>query len=811
MKLVINSTDFSAIGTALYYNNQKFLPSWIYSDKYPSNFLYGGDIDMPNDLNSARGYENTYFSVDSGKYYAFTTPELFTSTISLVKDQYKYLSVYYHGSKNKILSQDFAEYDFSFLVDKYKFNNNLKIQLLDKDSKDIIGYKPEELSKLENILFPSLLYNTASGDSRNYFGTTVIGTYTLFLFPVPAGVRKVELYEGTLLDLEEAGYNYDYRNLEYQLFNPQSSYPARSKVIYEGRLWEAKVRIQPGEWNADNWVERNYLKPSLSVYFGPEYMWSCCDSSMYMTNPSTWDNGFRYLPISKKYLRGMDEITSEKILWMVITDSGQLFDINLSYNSWSTDKINPERNKWKYSLRNDEFWSTKDNMPLLKEKSGIILDGRSDTILSTQTVNSHPILSRKMRKFDLNYYESDKVYYKGDRIRYLGKLWEALVDVPINITPEEGNYWKVVEQFYSPYCTYRLGERVLFNGRVWESLTDLNLGNRPDYSRQWILSDSTTNFFTNRVNIIINPSGAGRITPGGQVRIDEELPSKSFSVFESLGYTLESADKVCSSEIGTYLDNVNITTSNISTEGGTMDKKEVTVSNNSWDSIISTGKLIFNFKSTPTIITLVGIYDNVEYPYSSWLFNSERIQLKRVPSGNVSNTISISPGSELTLLPRIDLVNNRFTKVISTYKDRYGVIKTKELELTNNEIKDFIDFSSATYTFYIEKNKMSISCIIGLAEFEMEDNKIEIDYNSTGNFKFYPRNPDIDSPIKVTINELDTITILSSQTITYSRPGATRSIPRVCNNYTLVSHVSYYDLEFEGLIGDVNIKIEYDN
>lgn len=773
MKLVICSTDFSTIGTALYYTNSRFLPGWNYSNTYPENYVYGGSLDMPNDLGSPRDWEGTYFGIDEDRYYAFPSPELFASSISLNREDYKYSDVYYHGSKDKILGRDFAEYDFSFLVDKYKFNDHLKIQLLDTESKNMIGYKVEELSKLENIMFPSS-YAGEPGSLRNYFGTTVIGTYTLFLLPVPPGVRKVEFYEGTVLDLEEIGYNYDYRNLETP---------------------DAEIQ-----------------KPALSVYLGPDYMWSACEASMYMTDPALWDNGFRYLPASKKYLRGMDEIYSEKVLWMVITDSGQLLDINLSYHSWATDKINPERNKWKYSLRNDEFWSTKDSMPLVKDKSGILLDGRSNTILSTEKVENHPILSRKMRKFDLLYYNPEKAYVQGDKVRYLGKLWKANQSVPINEEPQEGSdYWDVIEQVYSPFCSYRLGERVLFNGALWESLCDLNLGNRPDISRQWILSSSTSDFFTSRANIIVNPSGAGRIIPGGQVRIDESLSERVFSVYESLGYELESADRVCSNETGEYLGNINITTENVNVEGGTMDKKAVIVSSDSWPAIIESGKLIFNFKSVPTVITIQGVYLGNTYQYSSWLFNTERIQLIREPSGAVSNTISIQPGTSLVLYPRTTLVNNKFSRVISTYRDRYGVTRTKQLSLDGNRVEDFIDFSSATYTFYIDKNEMIIDCTIGLSEFEMEDNRIEVPYGETGYFKFYQRDTSVGSDIVVTLNDIDTITIPASQVPIYSRPGTPRAIPGVCSNYVLSVMSGYYELRIDNQISDVNIKIRYDN
>lgn len=849
MKLVINSTDFSTIGTALYFSNSsdnaKFLPSWIISDEeIGTGFEYLGDLKMINDLENPILFQNKYFSVDNLRYFAYPSPELFvTNGQKTVDTPLNNPSVYYCGNKERLLDGDFAEYDFSFLVDKYKFNNNLKIQYLDKESQDILGYDVSELTEMEKILFPTAYetfdtnylltaggtrINTGGGNRllwrepesvapeviyrRNYFGMVTIGTYTLFVFTVPPYVRKIELYEGTVLgsDLSLINTNYDYRIRDYSKYDPEKTYSRDNIVVYSGSTWKALVDGITGDWDATKWKFVNkFIQPSLSIYLGPDYLWSLCPSDWYQADPSSWGSAIRYLPTSKKYLKGMDEITSEKILWMVITDSGQLLDINLSYNSWSTDKVNPERNKWKYSLRNDEFWSTKDNMSLLKDKSGILLDGRSNTILSTEKVETHPILSRKMKKFDLNYYDEDRSYITGEKVRYLGKLWKALQNVPAGEVPEEGSvYWTTLEQVYSPYCTYRLGERVLFNGEVWESLCDLNLGNRPDCSRQWIPRNSTTNFFTTRVNVIVNPSGAGRITPGGQIRIEGE---KVFSVYETLGYELESVNRACSSETGSYLSDVSIETDSVAVEGGIMDRKKVRIGSTSVEPILDSGKLIFNFKATPTIITINGMYGDNLYQYSAWNFNNERIKLTSTPSETVSNTLSINPGTTLILSPSTTLVNNKFTKVMSTYTDRYGVTRVKQLSLSGNTVEDFIDFSSATYTFYIEKNEVVIDCTIGLSEFEMEDNRIEVDYNENGYFRFYPRASQGSRDILVAINDTDTIKIKPNQRREYSRTGTPRTIPGVCRNYELTPVSGYYELRFDNLISDVNIELSYDN
>jgi len=773
MKLVINNTDFSDIGTALYYTrNNKFLPGWVFDTDFwleEDRYDFLGDVEMPNELETPTNYITQdkigYFMVDSKKYMAFTTPELLhLNPASLSVSGYKYRNVLYHGSKSKLLLQDFAEYDFSFLVDKYKFNDSIKIKFLDNTSKNLIGLNPNELTKLEDILFPTNLRTNEVNNNIEYFGTTIIGTYTLFLFPVPRGIRKVELYEGTKTDLTTLGVDYDYR------------------LLCGGDVTE---------------------KPSLSIYLGPDYRWSNNESGEYLIDPAIWDNGYRMLATPKDYFRGLDEIESDKILWLVITDSGQLLDINLSYSSWSSDKVNPERNKWKYSLRNDEFYSTKNNTSIIDDKSEILLDGRSNTILSTAKVESHPILSRKLQKFDLNPFKEDQVYSIGDRVRYIGKLWESTIDNNTTIPGEDNSNWEEKIQPFSPYCSYRLGERVLFNNNVWESLCEFNSGNRPDISKKWILSESTENMFTSRVNIIVNPSGAGRIIPGGQVRIDPTTTEKNFIVYENLGYALETVDKVCSADSNSYLTDAIISVSSVAVQDGQMDKKTVTIPESDYDSIINTGRLIFNFRSVSSVITLQGNYENNVYSYMTWgnRFNNENIRLKVGGQAINSNTVSLSPRQTIEIEPITDLLNNRINRVVSVYKDRYGVTRMRELEVVNNKVVDYVDFSEATYTFYIGKNMEIVSCIEGYTYFDLEDNMVSVPYGGSHIFKFKPADNQMRPDYLV-------IEICGQETSIPLNNSPQTVLGVEINSLIYNATTKIYSIAFNNIIHDINIKIK---
>ena len=109
--MIINrlSDSFSEIGTVVFYKRHKF---------FPQNFR---DIDT-----DGRGV----FKSD------------------LIK---------YHGSDKNFPSLDFAEYNFSYFPDKYKFNNSLFLSELDYESAEIVGRDIKDTSKIGDILFPTLV------------------------------------------------------------------------------------------------------------------------------------------------------------------------------------------------------------------------------------------------------------------------------------------------------------------------------------------------------------------------------------------------------------------------------------------------------------------------------------------------------------------------------------------------------------------------------------------------------------------------------------------------------------------------------
>lgn len=400
----------------LYYKTEEN-EYYIYSSFSESRLVF----DVYDYLYAKFKNQNKYYGIDNDRYYAYLNSLIFTRIYldwTDTDDQsgnYKSNEIKYHGSQENLVNipgstvlDNFAEYDFSFLVSKYPFNRDLKIQRLDERSYKVISggetnwreddecacYNSESLSALENVLFPtdskSENEDTSFIEFRNsFFGSTQIGDKTLYLLNVPGDIRKVELYDSVIVD--DRVEDYDYR------------------VLYDQDLEK---------------------KPSLSIYFGPEFEWEQTEAGNYIENTKPEEN---VEEVSQKvYVKSLDEIDSEcsKVVWIILTENNIGETINISYGLVVRDKVMPFRNKNEYTLRNDEYYGTKDSMGVVSEKGKILLDDRSNTILSTEKIDTHPILTKKLRKFGLSYYQADQTYQPGDKVRYKGKTWKTAELIP---------------------------------------------------------------------------------------------------------------------------------------------------------------------------------------------------------------------------------------------------------------------------------------------------------------------------------------------------------------------------------------------
>lgn len=107
---------------------------------------------------------------------------------------------YYYGSDSKILDlEDYNEYGWEFIVDKYKFNSEFLLNYLPDSSKELIGNKLEDIDKIEKTLFPTSV-DQKEGEKSNikYFGSITIGRQKLIMISVPRGYNKLNLFDTTI-------------------------------------------------------------------------------------------------------------------------------------------------------------------------------------------------------------------------------------------------------------------------------------------------------------------------------------------------------------------------------------------------------------------------------------------------------------------------------------------------------------------------------------------------------------------------------------------------------------------------------------
>lgn len=107
---------------------------------------------------------------------------------------------YYYGSDSKLLDlEDYNEYGWEFIVDKYKFNSEFLLNYLPDSSKELIGNKLEDIDKIEKTLFPTSV-DQEEGEKSNikYFGSITIGRQKLIMISVPRGYNELDLFDTTI-------------------------------------------------------------------------------------------------------------------------------------------------------------------------------------------------------------------------------------------------------------------------------------------------------------------------------------------------------------------------------------------------------------------------------------------------------------------------------------------------------------------------------------------------------------------------------------------------------------------------------------
>lgn len=322
-------------------------------------------------------------------------------------DNQTYSKVQHRSNSSLLYDGDFSEYDFSYEVEKDKFNDEFLVDYLGDKTLSLFDLSSDALEKLESIIFPTLGDQDWEGDEDKYFGTTIINNQVFALFHAEAGVCRIELYNGLV-----------YGN------NANTSSSASAFVSTD---------YQTGKGNTPK--EEPYFVITLGEPGNDEVVESTD-------------------LVRQKELE--DEVEYEKMVWLLITSNNEVSEVNLSYKSW-VDSINPNRNMNQYLLRNDEFWSTKDSVRISEivddTDEGLVLDANSGTLLGTEKLDLTRLLAFQKIKERVNnskYSSSGQgypnyfpynTYKKGDIVYYGGDLWRSVADNNFNHNPALSIKW----------------------------------------------------------------------------------------------------------------------------------------------------------------------------------------------------------------------------------------------------------------------------------------------------------------------------------------------------------------------------------
>lgn len=681
MRLIINKSDFKGIGTAVFYKRHKFFPS---------------------DFN--------------------IIPEEERNELNFISDLVKY-----HGSNQNFPSINFAEYDFSYLVNKYKFDNKLLITELDRYSQELIGKNIDDTSKIEKILFPTLV-DDVSNNELSYFGSLKVNNRNIFFFDTPENYDKIEIYDGVL----NSNIGEDYF-IEYDYLKLSGLY------------------------------ENTRIIPPIVLYLGPENTLLNNPSNMYYDGDVLKGIKNREEAGGKRindleYSRLIDEMFGMKIVYLLLTTSNNsVLDFNVALNAWNNNN-NPDRNKWKYNIRNDEYYSAKNNIEIVKNDHNIYIDKKSDTILGNYTIDSLcPIKTKKLNKLYCQDYSETKEYSLGEEVNYLNQIWTSNISFNIGNYPGEGsNYWSLsdseyIGQYYSPYRKYMKGEKTKYlidpesnKFMVWESLTDNNLGNDPLLSPKWILSKKLLDFKTNIIYLYTNPNNTGSVlNPNTQVTVYSST-NVDFTIDEGLGYVFDKMSLINKDNtVIELVPGVDYTYTEFISEN-TYNKY---VSINDWSEIINidsikySDSLIFNFTESPSILNLKFSKDGV-------IYNLSEIQNLYVNGFNLDVYIggsfyAIPTNGKLViahpeLRPNISF-NFSGTMVLQKIvsNSRLGsTFTTSNISFNNNVASSVVNFSESTYTFFLVSEKREVITRLDKHYYNQGNQTQSVDYGSYYSLNF---------------------------------------------------------------------------
>lgn len=394
-------------------------------------------------------------------------------------------SEFYYSGGNSSDFLTFSEYDFKLNPEKEDLKGFVKSNYFDsvtlKEAKDENNkYNQEILINFEDYLLPQLSVEEFSSDSnKKFFGSLTNESYNVIYLDIPGNENGSPIWMVELYD--------DYLETNHSISSKRKNNPFISYKLLE--------LISPN---------KIISKPNNIIIFGPEPNYinnfgeNQSDYSFYYKGNLDYYNieSSDYIKISEdSWLSLCREITSRKILKIVISPEGFLNKVlNLSRFAWDVSK-NPNRNKNKYSLRNDEFWATRDFYKL-ETDSPILKDKRSGSIISTRKVEAYeslPILNSKLSRLGKRF-SPNKVYKESETVLINDYIYSSLISGNLGENPVYSNYWKVTK-YFEP------GDEDVYINNYQESLSLLRNDLSSDYYQAYIH---------------VNNKFSGKVSPSGQ-------------------------------------------------------------------------------------------------------------------------------------------------------------------------------------------------------------------------------------------------------------------------------------------------------
>jgi hypothetical protein len=571
---------------------------------------------------------------------------------------------------------EFSEYNFSYNPEKNKYKKFLKASYFDSYTSKKAGIEYDSLKAIGDFCFPQLSGEEVEEDGvSGYFGMITVSNQSVILLDVPG--ESWTLTETTGEETETPGV------WKIEMYKEEID----SNCVSQGGFIEQTTKELLGV-HTDSDPE-----PILTITLGPTPELSNNPESYYYTErtQSTTTLG------TADYITLQQEVSGKKIIYLVVSSTGDLKDINLSYSAWSQSP-QPNRNQSTWSLRNDYYQASRNYV-----EPGVVNDFLVDT-------NSGTLLGTK--KLDL---VSDCPIMSSKLSRAFG-VW-------------------------SPEISYDAGEEIYASGKTWTSRVSGNLGEVPEYSPYWLteVEDLQNDYIS--LDAYSNSRAYGDIEPSGNISLRENS-GITFKLTPEVGYDFPVLDlKKQAGSLGTTpyitLAGVKFSTENI----GFPDPDDIYKIRLS--GIAVPGDLVFSFSEIQSELVIFMTIDKDWYAAagSSMVYSypdyAQGVGVK-VYIGDTETEISRNGswvariGDTLKIVP--DTSESGYTVLGYSWTDVSGVSHTVEgQELTI----DSVDYSNQIIYMQLESKKY-LCKVSEYTGFEISKTGGYVEFGQSWSFQFYP-------------------------------------------------------------------------